>query len=84
MNLCKYRNVFGIPREGVHGPRFFNLAIVDVMFTLIGAYLISLYTKYTFLTSSIGLFSLGIFFHYIFCVETTVSKILSKLYHKII
>jgi hypothetical protein len=49
MNLCKYRNIFGAPREGVHGPRFFNLAIVDVIFTLIGAYLISLYTKYTFL-----------------------------------
>lgn len=84
MNLCKYRNIFGAPKEGIHGIRVFNLAVVDILFTIIGAYTISLYTKYSFLISSIGLFSLGIFFHYIFCVETTVSKSISKVLNSIL
>lgn len=82
MNLCRYRNFFGVPGVGLHSFRIFNLAIVDVVFTLVGAYLISVNTKYTFLISSIGLISLGIFFHYVFCVETTISKTIAKLYKK--
>ena len=81
MNLCQYRNVFGAPNNGVHSYRFLNVAIVDVIFTIIAAYMISIFSKYTFLWVSILLFSLGIFFHYIFCVETTVAKILSNVYN---
>jgi hypothetical protein len=77
MNLCKYKNIFGAPGEGVHSFRIFNLAVIDVVFTVIGAYAISLYTKFTFATSLVGLFLLGIFFHYICCVDTTIAKILS-------
>lgn len=77
MNLCKYRNIFGAPSEGVHSFKIFNIAVVDVLFTLLGAYVISLNTKYSFVASSAFLFSLGIFFHYIFCVDTTVAKMIS-------
>lgn len=77
MNLCKYRNIFGRPNEGVHSFRIFNLAVIDVVFTLLGAYMISLYTKYSFITTSIILFLLGILCHHIFCVDTTIARVLS-------
>lgn len=77
MNLCKYRNIFGRPNEGVHSFRIFNLAVIDVVFTLLGAYMISLYTKCSFITTSIILFLLGILCHHIFCVDTTIARVLS-------
>ena len=41
MSLCKYKNYFGEPGKGVHSYRIFNIAIVDVVMTLIGALIIS-------------------------------------------
>jgi uncharacterized protein YjbI with pentapeptide repeats len=35
MNLCRYRNVFGAPGEGVHSYRFLNIAVIDVVFTFV-------------------------------------------------
>lgn len=80
---CMYRNIFGAPGEGVHRFRLFNLAIVDVIFTIIGGYVISLNTKYSFLMSTIGLFILGILFHALFCVDTTVSKVMATITSKV-
>ena len=41
MSLCKYKDYFGEPGKGVHSHRIFNIAIVDVAMTLIGALIIS-------------------------------------------
>lgn len=72
MDLCKYRNIFGSPGSGVHSYRIFNLAIVDVAFTIIGAYFIAQYIGYPFHYVLPALFLLGIIMHRIFCVQTTV------------
>ena len=76
MNLCKYRNIFGHPKEGAHSYRIFNIAIIDVIATIIGAYFLSLFFKWSFRYTLILLFMLGIFMHRIFCVNTTINKIL--------
>jgi hypothetical protein len=76
MDLCKYKNIFGKPNEGVHSYRIFNLAIVDILATLIAAFLISYFFKISFFYTSIFLFILGILFHKLFCVKTTIDKIL--------
>jgi hypothetical protein len=76
MNLCKYKNALGIPGKGIHSYRIFNIAIADVILTLLASYLISYFFKYSFLYTSIFLFLLGIFLHRLFCVKTTVDKIL--------
>ena len=76
MSLCKYRNMLGVPGKGVHSYRIFNIAIVDVILTLIVAYIISYVFKKSFLWVSIILFVLGIILHRLFCVRTTVDKIL--------
>ena len=76
MNLCKYKNILGVPGKGVHSYRIFNIAIVDVLLTLIVAYIISYIFKKSFFWVSVILFILGIILHRLFCVRTTVDKLL--------
>lgn len=62
--------------EGIHSYRLFNIAIVDVIATIIGAYLLHKYifTSIPFCQVLFGLFLLGIILHRIFCVRTTIDK----------
>lgn len=76
MNLCKYKNILGVPGQGPHSYRIFNIAIVDVLLTLILAYIISYIYKISFMKTSITLFILGILLHRVFCVRTTIDKLL--------
>lgn len=76
MSLCKYKNALGIPNEGMHSYRFLGLAIVDVIMTIILAILISYLFKISFLYTSISIFVLGIILHRLFCVRTTIDKLL--------
>jgi hypothetical protein len=76
IGLCAYKNALGIPRQGIHSYRIFNIAVMDVIMTIIGAYIFSLIFRTPFLYTSIGLFILGIVLHRLFCVRTTVDKIL--------
>ena len=76
MNLCKYKNLFGKPNTGVHSYRFMNIAIVDVILTIIIAILLSYFLKKSFIYTSIPLFILGIMLHRLFCVRTTIDKLL--------
>jgi hypothetical protein len=81
MSLCKYRNIFGEPNKGVHSIRIFNIAIVDVIFTILGAlllyYFLDLKNKkinvYFFI---FYIFVIGIIMHRIFCVDTTINKLI--------
>ena len=76
MDLCKYKNIFGNPNEGIHSYRIFNLAIADILMTIFAAVLISFYFKKSFLLTLIVLFIIGIILHRLFCVRTTVDKLL--------
>ena len=76
MNLCKFKDILGKPNEGIHQFRVFDISILDVMGTIFGAWLVSYFLKIPFIYSLVGLFGLGIFAHRIFCVRTTIDKIL--------
>ena len=76
MNFCNFSDILGKPGKGLHSFRLFNIAIIDVIFTIILAYLISIYFKYNFYITLIILFLLGIFLHRLFCVQTTINKLL--------
>jgi len=76
MNLCKYKNALGEPNKGVHSYRFLGVAIFDVVATIVGAFFISRALNQRFDYVLIILFVLGIFLHYLFCVETTIGKLL--------
>jgi len=75
-DLCKYKDSLGEPGKGVHSYRLFGVAIMDVIMTLLGALLISYFSGYPFLYVAVALFILGIVLHRLFCVRTTVDKLL--------
>ena len=75
--LCKYKDIFGKVGTGVHAYRIFNIAIVDVLLTILAAFIIHLFIpKYHFSLILLILFLAGIVLHYIFCVRTTIDKLL--------
>jgi hypothetical protein len=84
--LCKYANAFGEPGKGPHSIRFFNIAIVDVLSTIVLALIFTIFFKYAikldatllsiFFITSLSLFILGIILHKLFCVKTTVGKLI--------
>ena len=76
MKLCKYKNALGVPGKGIHSYRLFGVAIMDVIMTIIGAYIISYFFNYNFIYTLVILFALGIILHRLFCVKTTIDKLL--------
>ena len=74
-NLCKYRNALGVPGKGVHSVRLGGVAVVDVIMTLVGAYIIARWARVSFAWTAAGLFLLGIL-HRLFCVRTTIDRLL--------
>ncbi len=74
---CPYKNVLGVPGQGAH-KHFFGIAIVDVIMTIIGAFVLSYLFKWNFIYTMIVLFLLGIIAHRVFCVRTTIDKLLFK------
>lgn len=74
--LCQYKNIVGRIGEGAHSYRIANVAVVDVLLTILGAYLIHLVTGYRFMYTVVGFFLLGIVAHRLFCVRTTVDRIM--------
>ena len=80
--MCKYKDIFGKPGTGIHELRLFNIAIMDVLFTIIGSIIISKFIKISYhpilniIIISLFFFLLGILLHRLFCVKTTLDKIL--------
>jgi hypothetical protein len=79
MSICPfkaYSEIFGKPNEGIHSYRILDLAIVDIIMTIIGAIIISLIFKINLFLTLIFLFLLGIILHRLFCVNTTINKLI--------
>ncbi len=83
--LCKYKNIFGKPKEGLHKFRLFNIGIIDVISTVVLAYIIHILIqkygnnyikKINFMYVLIMVFILGVISHRVFCVRTTIDKLL--------
>ncbi len=76
MDLCPYKDILGKPKKGIHSIRVLNIAIMDVIMSIIGAYLLSIVFpyKHAFLYALCFVFGSGILLHRMFCVRTTVDK----------
>ena len=79
--LCKYRDALGVPGKGAHSYRLFGVAIVDVVLTVIAAWLIKWLIDWAWKPVNFwyvlgGLFVAGIVLHRLFCVRTTVDRLL--------
>ena len=76
--LCRYKNMFGRPGHGIHRFRIANIAIVDVIFTFILAYILQIifFEKYNYWSILLICFLAAIIIHHMFCVKTVVQKFL--------
>jgi hypothetical protein len=78
--LCKYRLIFGKEGEGVHSFRIFDIAVFDVLLTFVGgailAYTTGKFTISSFFISTLFLFVIGIILHRLFCVNTSINKVI--------
>ncbi len=74
MNLCKYKNIFGKENDGVHSIRLFDVALVDLILTVVIGVVLSRYFNplYVFLL----LVVVTILIHRVFCVNTTINKVI--------
>jgi hypothetical protein len=82
--MCKYKDILGIPFEGIHKYRFLNIAIIDMLFTIIGAFYLNKWIKKSykfikFYQILIILLIFGIILHRLFCVKTTIDILLFGL-----
>jgi hypothetical protein len=70
--------MFGKPGEGVHSWRLFNIAVVDVLGTVVIAWGLATVAGWDPLTTLAWAFALGVLAHWVFCVDTTVHKFLTN------
>ena len=76
MSLCKYKDIFGFPKKGMHTHYIFPFAIVDVIITVMFSFVVSYLCNLSFLWTTVFMFILGIICHRIFCVRTEIDKLL--------
>lgn len=78
--LCQYKDILGVPNQGVHSYRIFDIAIADVILLVLFAWLVqvvvSLFTPMSYPLALLLSFITGIILHRMFCVRTTLDKIL--------
>jgi uncharacterized membrane protein YcaP (DUF421 family) len=74
--LCQYKDIFGKPNVGFHSIRIFDFALLDILGTILIAFIISKYYKINFVFTTIILFLVAIFMHWLFCVNTKLNTLL--------
>jgi hypothetical protein len=68
--------LIGVPGEGIHSYRIFDIAYMDVIVVLVAAILLAWAMKWSYIKTIIGIFILGIVVHKVLCVGTSVDKAL--------
>ena len=74
--LCKYRHVFGEEKKGFHSWRLFDIAVGDLFFTILLAWIISYISGSNIWSTLLVTFILGIFVHRLFCVDTKINTMI--------
>ena len=72
----KYSDIFGKPKTGFHSFRMFDIAMNDLLGTIAISRLISYYLNYNFFLVLIILLIIAIILHRLFCVNTTINKLI--------
>lgn len=79
MNWCPlsdYKNIFGIPMQGLHSYRLLNTAIVDYGLSILLAIIIAYYSNVPLVLTTIGVLILGIIMHTLFGINTGATEYL--------
>ena len=76
MELCKYKHIFGEEGKGIHGIRVANIAVVDLLLTIVFGYVLHIVFSWNLWLTLSGLFVLAIVVHRLFCVNTTINMLI--------
>ena len=79
--LCKYRDIFGRPGEGVHAFRIGGFAAVDVVLTVILAVIIAAAAGFGAIGAGatfVALVAIGEVAHRMFCVDTAGLRLIER------
>tara|TARA_B100001121_G_scaffold64468_1_gene56556 strand:- start:230 stop:469 length:240 start_codon:yes stop_codon:yes gene_type:complete len=76
INLKKYKDILGKPKEGVHKYRFLDTAVVDYILSILGAIILTYFSDIPLVLTTIFSFSLGIILHILFGIHTNTTKYL--------
>jgi hypothetical protein len=79
VNSCpfsKFRDIFGVPGQGVHALKFKGTSLVDYFLTIVLAFLITAATGWPLVLTTIGALVLGVLLHALFGVNTETVKAL--------
>lgn len=76
MKPCFYHDLLGLPGQGIHKYRLFDIAIVDTLVIVFLAAFIAWFFEIPFWSIFLALIIIGIITHRIFCVRTTIDKFL--------
>lgn len=74
--LCKYRHIFGKERQGFHSYRLFDVAIGDLILTIILAWYISYQFNVSFWITLTSVLIIGIAIHRMFCVNSKINMLI--------
>ena len=74
--FSKYSEIFGKQNEGVHSSRFLDVATIDYFLSILGAIVISFFTKIPLVLTTIIVLVLGIILHMLFGINTSAVKYL--------
>jgi hypothetical protein len=76
-DLCQYKDIFGKPNSGIRQQlRVFDISIIDALLTIVLGLILARLFKLNNFNGILIAFLLGIIFHKIFCVDTTINKLL--------
>ena len=73
----EYKNIFGIPRTGVHSLRILDTPVVDHICTILLAMFITYFSKIPLELTIIVCYILGIICHYLFAVPSNAIRYLN-------
>ena len=76
MDLCKYKDILGKPGIGFHRHFRIGFAILDLIGTIMIAYVLSKMLGQTFWKVFLILMIIAIFLHWLFCVKTRLNVLL--------
>lgn len=72
--LCQYKDIAGKSGEGAHSYRFAGMAAIDLFLTILAGIGIAYMGNFSVLLTISILLLLGIFAHWLFCVDTAMIK----------
>jgi hypothetical protein len=69
-----FKNIFGIPKTGLHSIRFLDTAIIDYILTILISCITTYFSSIPLVLTTIIWFVIGIILHILFGVETNILK----------